>query len=174
MAAARAQEAQLREAKEKEKDRLAKQLEKDSLKGKHWSEKASPAPATALPRSLPHTPCTFRRLRWCKPRHATQSRAGRARACAHGPVRGAGAKAEPSRACRPLQKLEEMTERDWRILKEDFEIAIKGGQVLIATPRIRAWTEAARSALCSDRCCSRRCTLRCNRRPYPTGRNRQP
>ena len=61
-----------------------------------------------------------------------------------------------------------MTERDWRILKEDFEIAIKGGQVLTATPRIRAWTEAARSALCSDRCCSRRCTLRCNRRPYLT------
>ena len=44
VAAARAQEAQLREAKEKEKDRLAKQLEKDSLKGKHWSEKAIPRP----------------------------------------------------------------------------------------------------------------------------------
>ena len=37
VAAARAQEAQLSGAKEKEKDRLAKQLVKDSLKGKHWS-----------------------------------------------------------------------------------------------------------------------------------------
>ena len=59
LAVARAQEAQLREAKEKEKDRLAKQLEKDSLKGKHWSEKASPAPALHCPHLFPMHPALF-------------------------------------------------------------------------------------------------------------------
>lgn len=34
---------------------------------------------------------------------------------------------------------EEMTERDWRILKEDFNISTKGGR--IPTP-IRHWREA--------------------------------
>lgn len=33
----------------------------------------------------------------------------------------------------------EMTERDWRIFREDFEIYIKGGRV---PPPIRNWDEA--------------------------------
>lgn len=36
--------------------------------------------------------------------------------------------------------LSEMTDRDWRIFREDFNISIKGGK--IAKP-IRAWDEAA-------------------------------
>ena len=72
--------------------------------------------------------------RWCKPRHATQSPTDEPYpkpTCKRPPSPPSVGAAEPSL---PLQKLEEMTERDWRILKEDFEIAVKGGQVLIAIP----------------------------------------
>eukprot|EP00375_Theileria_parva_P001229 XP_763900.1 small nuclear ribonucleoprotein [Theileria parva strain Muguga] len=37
------------------------------------------------------------------------------------------------------KKLSEMTERDWRIFREDFEIYIKGGRV---PPPIRTWAES--------------------------------
>ncbi|XP_026192501.1 DEAD-box ATP-dependent RNA helicase 21 [Cyclospora cayetanensis] len=37
------------------------------------------------------------------------------------------------------KKREEMTERDWRIFREDFEIYLKGGRV---PPPIRTWAEA--------------------------------
>ena len=37
------------------------------------------------------------------------------------------------------KKLEEMTDRDWRIFREDYNIAVKGGN--IPTP-IRFWNEA--------------------------------
>ncbi|KAL8426467.1 hypothetical protein Efla_001769 [Eimeria flavescens] len=38
-----------------------------------------------------------------------------------------------------MKKREELTERDWRIFREDFEIYIKGGRV---PPPIRTWAEA--------------------------------
>ena len=37
------------------------------------------------------------------------------------------------------KKLEDMTERDWRIFKEDFNIAMKGGRLPLP---IRNWEEA--------------------------------
>ncbi|PHJ23392.1 dead-family helicase [Cystoisospora suis] len=47
---------------------------------------------------------------------------------------------EESRGHWTTKKREDMTDRDWRIFREDFEIYIKGGRV---PPPIRTWAESA-------------------------------